>query len=116
MTRQRHFSLAPPPILPILLVLCGLAVPAPSFAAAAGAVTLPLADYRALVERGERIDRERAEETAHRVAPVAEVVAQRTVVTVGETAAQLVARYEALVQGHPEGPLRLPWSGVATRA
>ncbi|HZF09717.1 MAG TPA: hypothetical protein VFE33_13080 [Thermoanaerobaculia bacterium] len=111
--------MALPRCFPFAIVVLG-AVALPGLAAApapaAGAVTLPLADYRALVEKVERIDRERAGETAHREAPVAEVVAQRTVVTVGETAAQLVARYEALVQGHPEGPLRLPWNGVATRA
>src|SRR5262249_12428899 len=83
---------------------------------AAGAVTLPLREYLSLVEKVERLDRERAGETAHREAPVAEVVAQRTAVTVGESAAELAARYEALIQGHPQEPLVLPWNGLAVRA
>ncbi len=84
--------------------------------AAAGRVTLPLRDYLALVDRGDALERERAEAAAHREAPVAEVVAQRTVVRIGERTAELTAHFEALVQGHPQEPLRLPFAGLLAGA
>ncbi|HZF09716.1 MAG TPA: carboxypeptidase-like regulatory domain-containing protein [Thermoanaerobaculia bacterium] len=116
-------------VLLVLLSAAGavseaLAASAASAAAAPGPgeVILPLHDYLALVEKVERLDRERAGETAHREAPVSEVVLQRTVVTLGalgsggEAEAGLTAHYEALVQGHPKEPLLLPWSGLAAQA
>jgi hypothetical protein len=84
--------------------------------AAGGEVTLPLRDYLALVDRGDAIERERAESAAHGEAPVAEVVAQRTVVRIGDRVAEVTARFEALVQGHPKEPLRLPFAGLLAGA
>ncbi|MEA2693972.1 MAG: hypothetical protein QOJ16_3359 [Acidobacteriota bacterium] len=99
------------------LVLCGLAAtvlaapvddkPAPN------EVILPLADYLALVEKGETAERQRAREAARREVPVAEVVTQRTTVVIGEREAELTAHFEALVQGYPKEPLLLPFRGLA---
>jgi hypothetical protein len=85
-------------------------------AAESGRVTLPLADYLALVERAEALERARAAEAEHREAPVAEVVAQRTAVRIDGATAELAARFEALVQGHPKEPLALPFAGLSARA
>jgi hypothetical protein len=112
-------------LLPALLTLAllglaagaGLAAPADD-KPAPNEVILPLSDYLALVERGDTLARQRAEEAARREAPVAEVVAQRTAVTLdagnaGEAAAELSAHFEALIQGHPKEPLLLPFQGLA---
>ncbi len=79
-------------------------------------MTLPLRDYLALVDRGDAIERERAESAAHGEAPVAEVVAQRTMIRIGDRVAEVTARFEALVQGHPKEPLRLPFAGLLAGA
>jgi hypothetical protein len=82
----------------------------------AGDVTLPLADYLSLVEKGDRLERERAAAAARREAPVAEVVAQQTSATLDEGEAEIFARYEVLVQGAPQAPVLLPFAGLARQA
>jgi len=81
-------------------------------------VKLPLAEYLALVEKGDKAERERAAATARREAPVAEIVTQKTAVSLpeGTEEAELTARYEAVVQGHPTAPLLLPFAGLSIRA
>jgi hypothetical protein len=76
-------------------------------------VQLPLQDYLSLVETVERIERQRAEEIARQVAPVAEVVSQRLAVTVGETETELSADFEVLLQGKLLQPVHLPLAGIA---
>jgi hypothetical protein len=74
-------------------------------------VRLPLKDYLALVETAERIDRERAEEIAHRETPVAEVVSQRVALTVGSEEVAVVSDFEVLLQGKLVRPVFLPVAG-----
>ena len=81
-----------------------------------GEVTLPLADYLALVERVERVERERARQASQQEAPLAEVVAQQTSVTFGDGQAELVSRFEVLIQGNPKEPARLPLAGYPRRS
>jgi hypothetical protein len=120
-----------PPCLVALLLLSlaaggATAAPAPSTSEPEpGEVTLPLRDYLALVEKVEAIEREQAGEVAHREAPVAEIVTQHTSVAIDpqgerkdrmEGEATVTARFEALVQGHPNAPLYLPFDGFAVRS
>jgi hypothetical protein len=102
----------------ILVALCGLVTAVGSAAPvddkpAPNEVILPLADYLALVEKGDTVERQRSRETARREVPVAEVVTQRTTVVIGEGEAELTAHFEALVQGYPKEPLLLPFRGLA---
>jgi len=76
-------------------------------------VELPLREYLGLLEKAESVEREAARQAALRVAPVAEVVAQRTTVVVGEKEVEVAAELEVLIQGRPQGPVRLPWAGLA---
>jgi len=77
-------------------------------------VTLPLADYLALVEDAERTAREAARREGLREAPLAEIVAQHTAVVVGEKDAEVSTELSVLVQGHPKTAVSLPFSGLAT--
>jgi hypothetical protein len=74
-------------------------------------VRIPLKDYLALVETAERVDRERAEEIAHRETPVAEVVSQRVALTVGSEEVAVVSDFEVLLQGRALKPVFLPVAG-----
>ena len=94
--------------------------PAASAAPRPGEVSLALADYLALAESAERAERARAAAKLHQEPPLAEVVAQRTLVEIddhagaaGEDEARLVSDLEVLVQGHPQSRLALPLAGVA---
>ncbi len=78
-------------------------------------VLLPLKDYLSLVETVERIERQRAEESARQEAPVAEVVAQRLAVTVGSREATLTADFDVLLQGKVLRPVLLPLAGFPER-
>jgi hypothetical protein len=84
-----------------------------------GEVTLALPEYLALVERVERVERERARQAAQREEPLAEVVAQETAVSLrlspGDARAEMVSRFEVLVQGAPKTPARLPLGGYPQR-
>lgn len=84
-----------------------------------GEVTLPLTEYLALVERVERVERERAQQAAQLEEPLAEVVSQQTSISLalspGDARAELVSRFEVLVQGAPKAPARLPLGGYPER-
>lgn len=105
-------------LLPLLNLALGLAA-APLEAQAGprpGEVTLSLADYLALVERVEKVEQERARRTAQQEAPLAEVVAQQTAVTLGDGQAELVSRFEVLIQGSLKQPAPLPLAGYPRRS
>jgi hypothetical protein len=97
-----------------LLLLASLAgaVEAP----APGEVVLPLKDYLALVEAGERAQKAAALRVASQEEPVAQVIEQQTVIRVEEGAktAEAVWRFEVLVQGRPVKPVPLPIQGFAS--
>jgi hypothetical protein len=80
-------------------------------------ITLVLKDYLALVEKGDAAEKERQRREASREAPVAEVVAQRVRVVLGDgDVAEVTADYEVLVQGEPKGAVVLPVTGVPRKA
>ncbi|HSF41126.1 MAG TPA: carboxypeptidase-like regulatory domain-containing protein [Thermoanaerobaculia bacterium] len=99
---------------PALLLLASLAGAAE--APAPGEVVLPLKDYLALVEAGERAQKEAALRVASQEAPVAQVIEQQTVIRVEEGArtAEAAWRFEVLVQGRPVKPVPLPIQGFAS--
>lgn len=76
-----------------------------------GEVVLPLKDYLTLVETAERVEKERARRLAERETPLAEVVRQSNAVVVLDGQADVRSEYEVLVQGAPQGPVFLPFSG-----
>lgn len=78
-----------------------------------GEVVLPLKDYLTLVETVERAERERARRTAERETPLAEVVTQHNAIVVRDGEADVRTDYEVLVQGEPQGPVLLPFAGLA---
>jgi hypothetical protein len=80
-----------------------------------GEVTLPLADYLALVESGDRAQSERATRVAQREPPVAEVTAQRVSLVMGEDTAEVTAELEVLVRGAETKPVFLAFSGFPSR-
>jgi hypothetical protein len=75
-------------------------------------VRLPLKDYLALVASAERAEQQRAEESAHREVPVAEVVSQRVSAVVDGGEAATVSDFEVLVQGTALQPVLLPVAGL----
>jgi hypothetical protein len=95
----------------LLLMTLVVARPARADDTIPSEVRLPLKDYLSLVETAERIDRERAEELAHREAPVAEVVSQRVSLTVGDDEIAVVSDFEVLLQGKALTPVFLPVAG-----
>jgi len=123
------------------VAVMGPAAAQPPAAPRPGEVSLALADYLALSESAERAERARAAAKLHQEPPLAEVVAQRTLVEIGEIGeigeidgtaaapaaapaggragaagegeARLVSDLEILVQGHPQSRLALPLAGVA---
>ncbi len=80
-----------------------------------GEVTLALKDYLELVAAAEAAEKTRAERTAGRTAPLAEVVAQRTTARIEDGEAQVTTELEVLVQGSPR-PVRLPLAGYPATA
>ena len=76
-----------------------------------GEVVLPLKDYLTLVETVERIEKERSRRVAERETPLAEVVRQSNAIVVRDGQADVRSEYEVLVQGAPQGPVFLPFSG-----
>ncbi|HYG63605.1 MAG TPA: hypothetical protein VEL74_13570, partial [Thermoanaerobaculia bacterium] len=80
-----------------------------------GEITMPVAEYLALVQRVEEVEKERAQRASRREPTVSEVVAQRTALTVGESEGQVTSDFEVVVQGYPDKPLLLPVSGLAER-
>jgi hypothetical protein len=113
--------------VPALVLAAALAVPlATSVAARAddgprpGQVTISVKEYLALLDAGEKAERERAQRAADRVEPLAEVVAQKTRITIdaAETAfeAAVAADFEVLVQGAPKSVVVLPVSFVPGRS
>jgi hypothetical protein len=81
-----------------------------------GEVSLPLKDYLALVETAERVEKEKARQTAQREAPVAEVVAQRVSLVVDKDDVGVASELDVLVQGTPVKPVFLPFSGYPAQA
>jgi hypothetical protein len=94
------------------LAILAAAAPKP----AAGEVKLPLRDYLALVERIEAQDAAAAAARARAEAPVAELVAQRLILTFTDRGADLAATYDVEVRGTVTAPVALPFSGVASKA
>lgn len=90
-----------------------LAVAAPK--PAAGEVKLPLREYLALVERIEVQDAAATAARARAEAPVAELVAQRLVLTFADHGADLAATYDVEVRGTVTAPVLLPLIGVASK-
>jgi len=101
---RRCFSIA------VLLLILPLA-PSRADDSIPSEVRLPLKDYLSLVETAERVDREKAEALAHQETPVAEVVSQRVVLTVGDDEVAVVSDFEVLLQGAALKPVLLPVAG-----
>jgi hypothetical protein len=80
-----------------------------------GEVSIPLKDYLALVETGERVQKERVRQAARREAPVAEVTAQRVSLVVDKEDVAVTSELDVLVQGAPVKPVFLPFSGYPAR-
>ena len=93
------------------LALLATAVPGPSV----GEVKLPLRDYIALVERIEAQSAAAAAARARAEAPVAELVAQRIVLTFADHGAELAATYDVEIRGSATAPVLLPLSGMASK-
>jgi hypothetical protein len=78
-----------------------------------GEVTLPLAEYLALVDQADAATRAKALRVASEPPARADVVAQRTTLRVDGGEATVLAELEVLVAGHPKQPVRLPFPGYA---
>jgi hypothetical protein len=105
----------------IFMVLLALALAVPHGGAAEPPrpeeVSLPVKDYLELLEKGEAAAKARQRRESSREAPVAEVVAQRVRVVLGDgDIAEVTTDYEVLVQGEPRGPVVLPVTGVPRKA
>jgi len=144
--RSRSTPCAAAATLAAWFVVTGSAAAQPPAANAAprpGEVSLSLGDYLALSESAERAEQARAAAKLRQEPPLAEVVAQRTTVEIGEIGeldgsggsggnggravaaagrpsgaagegeARLASDLEVLVQGHPQARLALPLAGVA---
>lgn len=80
---------------------------------APGWVTLPLADYLALVERVDEQERSRRQD---REEPVAELTSQRTDVVVEDDLVRLETTFQVELRGTPTRPVPLPLSGLGSGA
>ena len=91
---------------------------APAFAAASPAptdeapvVTLPLAEYLAMVAQAEDREKANAASAKAREASIAEVVEERIAARLENQEAKLTSFFEVLVQGTPIKPIWLPLAG-----
>jgi hypothetical protein len=90
-----------------------LATPA---TAAPPKVSLPLAEYLALVERAEAREQADAAIAGRREAPVAEVVEEHLALRLDEREARLESSFEVLLQGEPLQKVWLPLAGFGDSA
>ena len=83
---------------------------------ASQSVSLPLAEYLALLARAEQRDEAAAASLRGRAAPVAEVVEERIAIRLEEKEAVLDSFFEVVVQGEPAKPVWLPLAGYGSAA
>lgn len=105
--------------VPPVLVLLAAALLGPAGAAVAAepaGVTLPLAEYLALLDRAEQRDREAAASARGREPGLAEVVEERIAVRLEEKDAKVDSFFEVLVQGEPSRAVWLPLAGYGAAA
>ena len=78
-----------------------------------GEVTLPLAEYLALVDAAERAEKAAAAAALRRESPAAAVTEERVSVLLGEDSGLVETELSVLVQGTPKEAVVLPLSGIA---